>query len=300
MIPAAAPSPTSPGDLRRITGGGMTAAIADPGAELQALHLADGRPLLWHGDAAFWTGRAPLLFPIVGRAPEDRIAVDGQVAPMAQHGFARRSLFACTGQGPDFCRHDLTDTAETRAVYPRAFRLTVTHGLSAAGLRVEAVVINSGDRDLPFGFGFHPAFLWPLPGAEGRPHHVTLANGAEPLRVALDQGLIAPGHLPSPFRAGRLDLTPELFAQNALVFPQGAGTALSYGAEGGPDLQFTFENLPFLALWQPPGAPFLCIEPWQGMAARRGDGPEIADRPGSVILPPGQSRRFAVTLRVQG
>jgi hypothetical protein len=36
------------------------------GAQLSILRDPSGRELLWDGNPAFWNGRAPLLFPIVG------------------------------------------------------------------------------------------------------------------------------------------------------------------------------------------------------------------------------------------
>lgn len=84
-----------------------------------------------------------------------------------------------------------------------------------------------------------------------------------------------------------------------MIFPEGAGTALRYGAESGPRLSFEFEGLPHLALWQKPGAPFLCIEPWHGMAAEEEAGTEIADRPGSLVLAPGRTARFRWSVTIE-
>lgn len=278
----------------------LAVAVSDLGAETQRIVMADGRDLLWNGDAAFWTGRAPILFPIVGRAPGDRIAVNGREAEMRQHGFARRSRFALEAASATRCRHVLTDSAESRAVYPFAFRLAVTHALEGPTLSVTAEVSNAGGETMPFGLGFHPAFCWPLPGAEGAPHAITLENGAEPARATLEDGLLLPGRLPSPFRAGRLVLEPGLFEQDALIFPDGAGTALRYAAESAeaPALEFRFENTPNLGIWTKPGAPFVCIEPWHGMSAEKGAGPEIAARPGSIDLAPGATARFGYSVSV--
>lgn len=102
----------------------------------------------------------------------------------------------------------------------------------------------------------------------------------------------------SPFRAGVLDLAPGLFAGGALIFPDGAGAGLRYGVKGGPDLALAFTGLPNLALWTRPGAPFLCIEPWHGMAARAGGSPDIADRPFTRHLAPGATARLAFALRL--
>ncbi|MCR8547685.1 aldose 1-epimerase family protein [Salipiger sp. P9] len=277
----------------RIDSGALSATVSPLGAELQTLRTADGAELLWHGDPAFWSGRAPILFPIVGRAPGNRIAVGAHEAEMAQHGFARRARFTLDTHAPDTCRHILRDTAETRALYPFAFRLAVTHRLHGATLEVAVEIANCDDRAMPFGFGFHPAFAWPLPGAEGQPHEIRLDNGAEPAMARLHDGLLPTDRLPSPFRAGKLTLMPEQFEEDAMIFPAGAGAGLRYGVPGGPELAFAFENLPNLALWTKPGAPFLCVEPWHGMAAQSGASPQISERPYSQSLAPGAEARFA-------
>ena len=85
-----------------------------------------------------------------------------------------------------------------------------------------------------------------------------------------------------------------------MILPEGAGTELGYAAEGGPELHFRFDNLPNLALWTKPGAPFLCIEPWHGTAAEKGGSRELADRPYTTKLAGGESARFAFTVTFPG
>ncbi|THD76953.1 aldose 1-epimerase family protein [Thalassobius vesicularis] len=276
----------------RIANDHLSVTVSDLGAEMQSLRDAQGRDYLWNGDPAFWSGRSPILFPIVGRAPGDRITVAGHDAPMAQHGFARRSRFALVSADPTACTHVLTPGDAIRAVYPPAFRLELTHRLDGATLRVTATVTNPGIAPLPFGLGFHPAFRWPLPGAEGQPHHVTLDGGANPEMARLTGGLLPPERHPSPFAEGRLTLEQSLFEADAMLFPGSAIPGLTYGPDTGPRLRFGFDNLPDLALWTKPGAPFVCIEPWHGTAARTTDGPAIEDRPGTILLPPGDSLSF--------
>jgi galactose mutarotase-like enzyme len=62
----------------RLAGPGLAAEVSEIGAELVRLQDHEGRDLLWSGDPAIWAGRAPLLFPMVGRAKDDRIRVDGR------------------------------------------------------------------------------------------------------------------------------------------------------------------------------------------------------------------------------
>ncbi|MBY5700997.1 aldose 1-epimerase family protein [Rhizobium leguminosarum] len=282
----------------RIGNKDLTVDVSSFGAEMQALTSSDGRSWLWTGDAAFWTGRSPVLFPIVGKAPDDKVTIDGTVYPMVQHGFARRSEFVLAASTETMCRFELVASDATRAVYPFDFQLAVVHAVEGRALTVTAEVTNRDQKAMPFGLGFHSAFAWPLPDASGRDHIVTLDNKGEPGLVRLQGGLINPAPLPSPFDGGRLVLDHAMFEQDAMIFPDGAGEGLSYWAEGGPTMQFHFENLPNLALWTKPGAPFLCVEPWHGMAAEAGGSSELSKRPSTTILAPGAMASFAFTVKI--
>jgi len=267
---------------------------------MQYLRTASGDDLLWHGDGAFWSGRAPVLFPIVGRAVDDTVRAGGQTATMPQHGFARRSMFTLEEHSDTMCRHVLTDSKDSRAAYPFAFALRITHRLDGATLHVTAEVSNTGDAPMPFGLGFHPAFNWPLPHADDRPHHVTLAGGGSPdMRAITPEGLLRAEPLDGPFSQGDLEIAEHLFENGALVFPNGADT-LRYGPKSGPSLAFKFHNLPDLALWRPTDAPFLCIEPWHGTASYVGDSPEIGERPNSIALPSKESVTFGYSVTFEG
>lgn len=285
-------------NLTRLENAHLTVEISSLGAELQSLTSKDGHPFLWNGNAQFWGGRSPILFPIVGKAPEDTVLVDGMPYSMAQHGIARRREFTLTSATNDACRYTLAASDETKAIYPFDFSLALEYQLAGASLTLTAIVSNNGSKPMPYGIGFHPAFLWPLPGADNRPHHILLDNGAEPELLRLRAGLLDATAHPSPFKAGHLTLDASQFEEDAMIFPQGIGSGLTYQADGGPSLHFAFENLPNLALWQKPGAPFICIEPWHGMAAEHGKGSEIKDRPYSVILPPGETARYGFTVTI--
>lgn len=280
-----------------LTNGVLSLTVAPMGAEMQSLRSAEGEEYLWHGDAGFWTGRAPVLFPIVGRAADDVIAVGDHEAPMAQHGFARRSLFELIEATDTMCHYMLQSSEATQAVFPFAFALHLSYRLEDSTVHCEARVENRSGVPMPFGFGFHPAFRWPLPGADRAVHLVTLAGGGNPDRRALNDGLLEPAPIEGPFDAGRLELDEALFEDGALVFPNGSD-ALRYGPEGGPGLGFRFHNLPDLALWKPRRAPFLCVEPWHGTASYIGDGPQIAERPNSTLLAPGTAAEFGYSVTV--
>lgn len=278
----------------------LTVEISALGAEMQRITTAQGDELLWDGQEAFWTGRAPLLFPIVGKAPDDLVSVNGQEGAMKQHGFARRSMFDLVFHDSDEALFRLTDTADSRAVYPCSFQLDAHYQISGACLKNSVTVRNTGDRVMPFGMGFHPAFVWPLPGAQGRPHTIALKGGGAPDLCRLEGGLFSAQAHPSPFAGGQMTLDHSQFEEDAMIFPRGASEGLRYSAEGARyALDFAFTNTPNLGIWSKPDAPFVCIEPWHGMAAYQGAGNDIAYRPDSVLLQPGEAIDFAYEVTVQ-
>lgn len=275
----------------------LSVEVSALGAEMQALTTRDGREWLWHGDEAFWTGRSPILFPIVGKAPADHVSIEGVRYPMAQHGFARRSEFALVDSGGDFCRFELAANAQSRAVYPFEFVLSIEHRVVGSAVAVTAEVTNRDRRPMPYGIGFHPAFVWPLPGCEGLDHMIWLDNGASPPLARLVDGLVDPQPMPSPFVDGALLLERADFTGDTMIFLEGAGSGLIYGA-GDAAVQLRWENLPNLAFWTKDGAPFLCLEPWHGTAAAVGRGDGIEVRPSTVVLGPGETGRYRFVAEV--
>ena len=289
-------------DIIIIENHALVVEVSTFGAELQSIKSEDGREWLWNGDEAWWSGRAPLLFPIVGGSLNDTVSINGHDYMLQRHGFARKSEFKLVEKTDASCIFELVWSDTTLAVYPFKFCMRVTYVLDETKLTNSVEIINQDDQDMPFGFGFHPAFNWPLPGAEAdEPHFIELANGVEPKMMRLNEtALFSEELLASPFKHGKLQLEHSQFVDDAMVFPDGAGTKLSYGAETGPELHFEFENLPNLALWQKPGAPYICIEPWHGMAGVDGKGTDIMARPSTYVLAPNTNQSFSYSVEFAG
>ncbi|ODP37137.1 aldose 1-epimerase family protein [Sphingomonas turrisvirgatae] len=285
-----------------IADGVLAAAINPLGAELSSLTDAAGREWMTDAHPAFWTGRAPLLFPIVGALNGGRYRLDGREYAMAQHGFARRRRFELVAQAPDALRLRLIDDAKTRAIYPFAFSLEAAFTLRAGTLEMVCTVTNRGDAPMPASFGYHPAFAWPLPGEADKAGHGIRFDQAEPdLLARLDNGLIAGVDRASPLEAdGRtLLLDDALFADDALIWPDVKSRSVSYAGPNGATLRVDFPQAHQLGIWTKPGARFVCIEPWWGHADPAGFAGDLCDKPGMLILTPGEARNFAMQLTPQ-
>ena len=283
----------------RIENEHLSVEIAPLGAEMQNLRTSDGANWLWDGDPQFWAGRAPVLFPVVGRSPDDHLVIEGQRYPMSQHGFARRNEFTLLESGQDFSRFELRANEVTHKAYPYEFSLVIEHRLEGRAVRVTAAVENLDGRPMRYGVGFHPAFAWPLPGCTGEKHRVILDNGGEPLMAQLSDGLVKREKLPSPFTEGELALHDDLFKADALIFPEGAGTGLRYAADSRA-IHFTWENFPNLALWSRGGGQFVCLEPWHGTAAMVGGSDALEERPFVEVLEPGGRRKYGFRAELIG
>ncbi len=285
-------------DLIWIGGDALSAAINPHGAELTHLRDADGRELMTDADPAFWPRHAPLLFPVVGVTNGGVIRVNGREHPMPKHGFARGMAFALAERGDAHVTFALTDTDETRASYPYAFRLDVTYRIEGATLRMEVDLRNPADTPLLAQFGFHPAFAWPLPFGGDRAEHSIVFDRDEPapLRAITPQGLIAAETRQSPLDGRTLHLADELFADDALVWDPVASDALTYGGPDGPQLRIAFPDTDKLGIWTKPGAAFVCVEPWQGIADPHGFMGEFRNKPGVFEVAPGGVRQMVMSV----
>ena len=283
-----------------MSSGALTAQVNPLGAQLSILRDPSGRELLWDGNPAFWNGRAPLLFPIVGTLAGGVYRVADKTYALPRHGFARGKPFEVLSTSPAAAVLRLKADDQTLAVYPFYFQLQVRVEIAGSTLMVTTSVRNDGDVPMPASFGYHPAFRWPLPFGAARGLHAIEFDLEEPapIRRLNAAGLVTPVRYPTPIHARRLLLDDELFRDDVVILDAVRSQGVSYGADTGPRLALQFPDTPYLGLWSKPGAPFICIEPWHGMADPVGFTGDFTEKPGVFIVPAGAQRelRMQVTL----
>ena len=272
------------------------------GAELASFQGADGVERVWTGDAAYWTGQSPVLFPIVGALVENTVRIGGTPYQIGRHGFARLHEFAVTECGEDFVTLTLRDDEATRAQYPFPFALHITHRLFADGFSTTFAVENTGDAPLPFCIGGHPAFRCPAyPGEDFSDYRLEFQKSETADTWVLDQKGVLHSELAHPVLADAsvLPLRYCLFDNDALVLTslRSRRLTLTNGVHG---IDFSFEDFPHLGLWTPARkhAPFLCLEPWQGYAALAGESGDYEDKPGLITLAPGKTHACTYRARM--
>jgi len=288
----------APSDWITLRSAELSAAIQPLGAQLSLLRDRAGRDLLWNGDARFWSGRAPLLFPIVGALHDGGYRVAGQRYALGRHGFARNRMFEVISSSVGAATFRLRSSAETLAMYPFDFELEVRFVLEGAALDIEVSLRNPRARELLASFGFHPAFRWPLPFGQSREAHSIEFESDEPdgARRIDAQGLLLPERVPSPLRERHLALDDALFADDVLIFDRVRSRRVLFGGRSGPRLDIHFPDTPFLGVWSKPGAPFVCIEPWHGITDPQGFTGDFRDKPGVFPLAAGGVKRMRMSI----
>lgn len=264
----------------------LRVGIDPKGAELQSLYgKQTGIEYLWQGDPTLWSKRSPILFPIVGTLKDDTAHYKGQRIQLSRHGFARDMVFNTVVKTSYSAVFQLCHNADTLRIYPFNFCLYIHYILHADELEIKYEVINSSDDTLLFSIGGHPAFNVPMTKNENyKDYYLQLETKETAPRWTLQNGLIA---TPTPFlqEQDRIQLSPELFYGDALVFKNlqsGSIELLSDKHEHG--VAIYFGGFPYLGIWAQKDAPFVCIEPWQGIADSIDTNQQFAAKEGIVEL----------------
>jgi len=283
-----------------ITGERFEARIDEAGAELKGLRdRQTGTEYLWPGDATWWSGSAPILFPNVGGLKDNKYTYRGAEYNLPQHGFARRSPFSVAAVSERSTSLELAANAETRKQYPFEFRLRVTYVLEAAGLAVQYDVANAGADTMYFSIGSHPALRVPFAGGQLENYYLHFSEEENLARHFFDNGLILEKTAPAFDTRRQIFLRLDLFDRGVLIFKHPASRVVSIRNSRNPRaVAVVTGGAPYLGIWAKPGrCPFLCIEPWYGLPDSPDATGDLTQKEGILRLEAGGA--FTSTYRIE-
>ena len=270
--------------METISNESLRVTVSPVGAEVQNVtDVQTGREYLWQGDARWWSGRSPILFPIVGGMWNGTCRIDGRELSIPKHGFVRKSTWTCTERHAESVRFETYSTVGTFAVFPFAFAVAVTYRLEGRKLLAEFEVRNPGSAPLWFQMGGHPAIALPdwheeqaIDGylrLEGQPTHIWRAG---------EQGCLEPEKHAVPTDAdGLVPLTVQTFANEALIFDAHQLTAATILDTARRPVARVESTAPVWLFWSPKGqhSPFVCAEPWYGLCDHQHFCGPVSERP---------------------
>jgi galactose mutarotase-like enzyme len=160
----------------------------------------------------------------------------------------------------------------------------------------------AAEQELLFSIGAHPAFRCPLlPGEQFEEYYFHFDHAVSFERHLLVGGLLTGQTEPVMTNQTELPLTYELFADDALVLKKFDFTHLALRSRRSERaVRLRFDGFPYLGLWtKGPGASFVCVEPWQGIASTVGNPQELADKEGILSLSPSQTFTAEYSITVE-
>ena len=259
----------------------LTLRIEREAAEMHSLiDHATNQEILWNGDPEYWSGRNPILFPIVGSTFDKQIHLFGETYTMGNHGFARHRVFRVVAEHESSITLVLDSDESTLAQYPFQFSLSVTTALKGRSVQLDYTITNRDQKPMPFSFGLHPAFalsdpnsaIIEFPKAE---HHPLIPK--DHTQITMDDAFI------------------DEHKTFLITDPQSPYVDLIQ-----PDytVRVTCEGYRWLAFWKKPQAKFLCIEPWHGHTDFTETTTDFYAREGTIVLQPGEHFSTSYTISI--
>lgn len=239
--------------------------VSEKAAEVHEFRKeGDDYNYVWCGNAEYWAGRNPILFPQVSSTEDKTIKVDGVKYKTGNHGFARNQMFSLISQKEDELVLGITDTEETLSQYPFRFELLVDYKLINNRLDITYTIKNNDDKVMPFGFGLHPAFACNHDYEDTK----VVFNNAEDLC------------------GNELIINKELFEKYPTYTINNPKADKATLISGDRKVSIEYEGFKIFAIWSK--GDFVCLEPWLNHCPKDPE-IELKDRPDSLFLNPGES-----------
>ena len=290
--------------------------VIDPqhGGELSGLSvMIDGewRELIYratdYSEQAGWRGKAPLLWPATGVTISEAggrfsYTTGDRIYEMPMHGFARTQpwdvLASGATQDAGTARLELTDSDQSRRLYPFGFSLQVEYRVDQCGLAMHyRVAADAGNRGaMPFSIGNHITFRLPLVEASSAAQTRFQTN--LPQEYVVDSrrvftGQARPSRYTGQHRVGELprrraiSLGGDVETPYVRVLdPSGFFLKLSHRVPVGVPARTVLFNL-----WADLEEGFFSPEPWIGAQNSLNSGY------GLVSLPPGQAWDWRIQIQ---
>lgn len=281
----------------------LTVTVAELGAELQSILACDGTEYLWQGDPAYWSDRAPNIFPYVGRMIQGSYYLDGALYQMAIHGIAPYRAFRAASNDGATLVMELAADEETMKSYPRQFIFRIVYALEGETLKVTYEVENRDGKTMYFGLGGHPGFNVPLAkGKSFEDYRLRFTEDVQPLRVGLSDDCFATGE-DEPYLLENGDAIPlchGLFDNDAIVL-RAMGRELTLETDGDSHaVTVSYPQMQYLGIWHWPGkdAPYVCIEPWCSLPSSKGKIAVFEEQADLISLEPGKTYTNTWSIKV--
>ncbi|WP_397362585.1 aldose 1-epimerase family protein [Olleya sp. R77988] len=273
----------------------LNIAVKPKGAELCQINAVKNKnQFMWHADPKVWASYAPNLFPIIGCLKDDKYLFEGKTYHIPKHGFVRHSEeIKLISQTENSLTFSLKFNDALLKIFPFKFEFILTYTLIGNTLEVNHTVKNLDNQSIYFSVGGHPAFKCPLHKNEKYTDYNLVFETEESAQTYLlntDNGLVTGTTKPAFNTKNSINLKPNLFNDDALIFKDLKSRKVALVSKTkGEILNVSFKDFNYLGIWAKPNAPYVCLEPWLGIADHENTTQDLKKKEGIINLPENQT-----------
>ena len=268
------------------------------GGALSSIKDNDGVEYLWQGDPTYWSGQAPVLFPICGSVRNDTVVYENkdgshEIGKIPRHGLVRKKEFDLVDQTDNSVTFAIEDTEEMYENYPYHFRLEITYIVTGKTIRTQYKIYNKeSEKSMPYFIGGHPGFNCPLLADEVYEDYYL--EFEEPETCSVPKPFAETGMLDFKDRSSwldnqkELDLNYDLFSYDAVTLDELESRKVAlHSRKHDKGLRLHFEEFPNLIVWSTLNkGPFIALEPWSGLSTSIEEGDRLEDKKDVKIIKP--------------
>ncbi|WP_438831955.1 aldose 1-epimerase family protein [Streptococcus pluranimalium] len=288
----------------------LTVQFKEFGGALSSIKDSEGIEYLWQGDPEYWSGQAPVLFPICGSLRndigffknEDGSFHKGQIP---RHGLVRKENFTFEPISENSVSFTITPNQSMVANYPYDFELKIVYTLNGKTIRTEYQVTNhEGVKKMPFFIGGHPGFNCPLVNDDKYEDYYLEFEKEETCSIPKafpNTGLLDVQNRTAFLNQRKtIDLDYSLFAYDALTLDDIQSRSVSLRSKKhDKGLILDFADFPNLILWSTINkSPFIALEPWSGLSTSLEENDTVEDKRLVSFVNPGETvvKSFDITI----
>ena len=288
----------------------LTVQFKTLGGALSSIKDRHGVEYLWQGDATYWSGQAPVLFPICGSLREDTAIyshADGTETKgsIPRHGLVRKKEFELVDQTENSVTFAIEDDENTYQNYPYHFRLEITYRVTGKTVRTQYKVFNKEtSKVMPYFVGGHPGFNCPL--LDGETYEDYYLEFEKEETCSVPRPFPETGMLDfrdrSPWLDSQkeVDLSYDLFSVDAVTLDELQSRTIALRSrKHEKGLKVHFQEFSNLIIWSTLNkGSFIAFEPWSGLSTSLEEGNHLEDKKNVRLLEAGQVDQIGFDIEI--
>jgi len=272
----------------------LQVSVLSRGVEISSIKShKTGKEYMWDANPDVWGSHSPVLFPAIGSFKNNQCTINDKRYVIPKHGFIRHNDdIKLISETTDELNFQLDYSEKTLLIFPYKFRFNISFQLKDNSLTIRHRVDNLDSKEIFFSLGGHPGFKCPINEGESyEDYYLEFEKDENAARTVLSaNGLITDRTKPVLNDTKVLPLNSTLFNDDALIFKDLKSRKVSLKSrKSNQVLTVRFSDFPYLGIWAKPNSPFVCIEPWQGIADHENTDGDYLKKEGLISLAKGDS-----------